>query len=64
MNAKLCKQLRRVAAGLSKTPVTERRYQKFQSKPTFKNRDPGFIVSLDPGCGRAAYHRLKKEVRG
>ena len=56
MNAKLCKQLRRVAAGLTKTPVTERRYERAKHAPR--------TVILHPGCGRAAYRRLKKEVRG
>ena len=54
MNAKLCKQLRRVAAGLSQLPVTERRYRQH---PTATR-----TTILEPGCGRAAYCRLKKEV--
>jgi len=63
MNAKLCKSLRRVAAGLSETPVTDKKYR---NHPTQKGFD-GFVTThtqiLEPGCGRAAYHRLKKEFR-
>lgn len=56
MNAKLCKQMRRVAAELSRLPVTEKKY---------KIGAPGNArqVRLTVDCGRAAYHRLKKEFR-
>ena len=56
MNAKLCKQLRRIAAGLSKTPVTERSYLA-HGMTHWRQR------ALHPRCSRAVYHRLKKEFR-
>lgn len=63
MNAKLCKELRRVARDLSGSPVTDKKYR---NHPTQKGRSFMDVVHtqiLEPGCGRAAYRRLKKEFR-
>ncbi len=54
MNAKLCKQLRRVARDLQGSPVTDKNHL---AKDVFG------VITLDPRCGRAAYRRLKKEFR-
>lgn len=56
MNAKLCKQLRRVARDLQGSPVTDRSYSRHHGHFN------GPIV-LRPDSVRGMYRRLKKEFR-